>query len=746
VRAFSRTLLAGSLLALLGAALASAQNIDFTLFVTANGQTDRIPNDSQIGLSANSNTATVKATYVGSSQATVGDSQSPGDWLEGSTQFTITVPNSETFPLVLTAGQSFSFTITYTASATNAAAGAQGQINIPYSEPGATGPVTSAIILTLLGEAPAITLSYALAPNNNEVPLASGGTIPFPPTQLNTTATGVLQISDTGSGPAQITGITGPPSTSPFQLTGKPLATPSVPYTLTPGTATATLTLGLQYTPTKVETDTAQITITFQDGTVDTVNLTGSGATSTYTYTVLPPGSTATPIKPGATITFTPEPVPTSTTSTPSTSSVLIQVTNTGNASGVINSINAGPTPPFSVSGAPATPPTLKPGDSESFEVTYTPTQVGPQAGTLLVGNDTFVLSGTGLGPQLSFGYASGGATVSIGTTGQVVFPAIAVTKSEQVNFTVTNSGTTSSTVSLVSTSAPFSVPALSSITLAPGNSTTFPITFTPTAVGPVSGILQVNGNQVQLVGAGTAPPNLPSYTFTGPSGNVSPATQQAVSLTLAQSYPVDLTGVLTLTTSGNLGTDQNVQFSTGQRTVNFLIPAGSTSADFAGQGSQILLQTGTVAETITLTPSFTTTAGVDLTPSSPPTLQFTIPALAPVIESAQVTNVTTTGFVFVITGYSTTRSLNSLNVTFMPATGFNLSVVQPAADLSGVSSVWFQSASSQAFGGQFQVTMSYNLSGSVPKNDTLIEAIASVSATVSNSVGTSNSVSGNVP
>ena len=71
---------------------------------------------------------------------------------------------------------------------------------------------------------------------------------------------------------------------------------------------------------------------------------------------------------------------------------------------------------------------------------------------------------------------------------------------------------------------------------------------------------------------------------------------------------------MLTLTTSGNFGTDPAVQFSTGSaagnRTVDFVIPAGSTSANFAGQGSQILLQTGTVAETVTLTPSFATTAG----------------------------------------------------------------------------------------------------------------------------------------
>ena len=137
--------------------------------------------------------------------------------------------------------------------------------------------------------------------------------------------------------------------------------------------------------------------------------------------------------------------------------------------------------------------------------------------------------------------------------------------------------------------------------------------------MGTVTGSLLIDTTAVTLEGTGTAPPALPSYTISGPSGTVPPATQSNVSLTLASPYPVDLNGVLTLTTSGNYGTDPSVQFatgsSTGNRTVDFSIPANTTSADFAGQGPNIPVQTGTVAETITLTPSFMTVDGVDLTP-----------------------------------------------------------------------------------------------------------------------------------
>jgi hypothetical protein len=733
------------ILAVLGAGLAPAQTIDFNLFVTLNGNTYKEPNGATVPLTTQVNTqvsATVMAVYAGTTQATI--TGPPSNWVLGETQqLTISVPNTETFPLTLTTGQALAFTVTFAPPNPN---GASVQVQIPYTETSSTGaaPTTSDIVLSFSGTSPAFTLSYALAPNNNVVQIPSGGTIPFLPTQINTTATGTLLIIDTGSGQGTITGVSLAQS-SVFSLSG----TPPFPYTLTPGTNAQSLEIGISYAPKAVETDTGQITITYQGRATATVNLSGSGTTSTYTYTYLNgAGGAATPVSPNGTITLPSVTVPTSGTTTAS-SSVIVTVKNTGSANGVINSIQAVPSPPFGVSGVPPTPPTLAPGGSpESFEVTFTPTQVGTQTGTLVVGNDTFVLSAVGLA-QLTFSYVSNGSTIPVATGGPVVFPSVAVSQSAKVTFKITNSGTSAQIISLVSTNSPFAVPAFSPTTLATGQSTTFPITFTPTAVGSATGTLLVNSTQFSLIGSGNTPPVLPSYTFTGPSGNVSPASQDGVSLTLSKPYGVDLNGVLTLTTSGEFGTDSNVQFVTGERTVDFVIPANSTSADFAGQGSQILLQTGTVAETVTLAPTFTTSGGVPVTPASPPTLQFTIPSSAPVLESAQVTDTTSSttsaSFTLVLVGYSTTRSLNSLNVTFNAASGFNLATTQFPIDLSGPATVWFQSASAQSFGGQFQISETFNLTGSVAAKETLLDTIASVSATVSNSIGASNSEQGNV-
>ena len=65
--------------------------------------------------------------------------------------------------------------------------------------------------------------------------------------------------------------------------------------------------------------------------------------------------------------------------------------------------------------------------------------------------------------------------------------------------------------------------------------------------------------------------------------------------------------------------------------------------------------------------------------------------------------------------------------------------------DLSQISTAWFQSSASQAFGGQFMVTMPFTLTGTVKTGQTLLQSIASVTATVSNAVGSSNSLQANV-
>jgi hypothetical protein len=451
-----------------------------------------------------------------------------------------------------------------------------------------------------------------------------------------------------------------------------------------------------------------------------------------------------------------PGPIALPDTNVGSTSTILVRVQNTGNGTATVNdlSVNSTQGAVFQISGEPLLPKTLNTNDSFNFTLTFAPTQPGAATGQLLVGSDLFNLTGKGLGSNLQFSYVSGGSTLTIGTNGvsSVVFSPVQVTKTASIPFTVTNTGTLPSVVSNIAiqgANSPYSVsggPTLPK-SLAAGASFSFTISFAPTTATVLGDTLLINTTSVPLVGQGTTPPPLPAYTISGASGNVAAQTQPSITLTLASPYPVDIDGVLTLTTSGTLGSDPAVQFSTSSstngRTVPFTIPANSTVADFASQGNQIQLQTGTVASTILLTPSFATAAGgVSLTPTNPPTLQFTVPSEAPVLLGVTEVANTPNSVVLAFTGYSTTRALTSLNVQFAAAAGFTLASSQvPPVDLSQPAAIWFGSSTSQGFGGQFTVTISFTFSGTPPTGTALLQTIASVSATISNGVGASNAV-----
>ena len=632
-------------------------------------------------------------------------------------------------------GDSISITINF--SPTSATASSS-QLNLPYVETvstttGTTTSTTSTanvITLGLQGTAPSFALSYVLQTDQNVVPFQSGGTIPFTPTLVGATAQAALDVTNTGSGPGTVTGIS--ISGSGFRISGKPL----LPATVV---SNQTLQVLVLYTPTSVSSDSGVITITFDSGSPVTVNLSGSGTAPSFTYSILsttPPTAFA----PGGAISLP-------NTQVGQSSTITIRVLNSGNANGTVSSVNiAGQG--FSLS-ALVLPNVLAPNASLTFNITFTPTQPGAQSGTLLVNSDTFTLSGTGLGSLLVYSYVAGGSTITLGAgNNSVIFSPIMISQSAQLIFDVKNIGTLSATISNIGVgSGPYIVSGLPSlpVTLAPNADFQITIKFTPTVVGPSNGTLLLDAATIALIGSGTQPPPLPSYTISGPSGNIAPMTQPSVGLTLASAYPVALTGVLTMSVSGTLPADPAVQFATGGRTVSFVIPANQTSAVFGTQGAQLGLQTGTVASGITLTPTFATQAGnVDLTPASPASLQFTVAPAVPSLIAIQVASPTTTGFTIQVTGFSTPRSLKSIAVQFTTAPGFSMPTTQFTVDVSQVSTVWFNSTASQAFGGQFTISVPFTFQ--VPAGQSILNAITSVSVTMSNSLGVSSSIQAAVP
>jgi len=249
------------------------------------------------------------------------------------------------------------------------------------------------------------------------------------------------------------------------------------------------------------------------------------------------------------------------------------------------------------------------------------------------------------------------------------------------------------------------------------------------------------------LTGIGGTPVPLPAYTLSGPQGNQPPFQQPAVAISLATPYSLPLKGTIILTQdSGNLSPDPAVQFATGGQVAAFTIPANSTDAVFANGTKQMRLQTGSVASTVTLTPSFATQAGLDLTPAAPATLQFTVARAAPQILSAGVTSFSTTSFTLSVTGVTTSRSLTGFQFQLTGNSTVTLPSTKLTLDATGASQIWFQNSQSQLFGGQFVATIPFNIQ--VPSGTLLspIGGLQSISVTASNELGTSNSVTTTVP
>lgn len=461
----------------------------------------------------------------------------------------------------------------------------------------------------------------------------------------------------------------------------------------------------------------------------------------TYQIDTTPP----TALNPGNTVTFP-------TTLLGNQVNEVIRVTNSGTANATVNTIAVTGTA-FQVSTGPLLPATLPPSGSLTFVLTFAPPQAGTANGSLVINANSFLLSGVGLASPLVFSYATAGTTITLSATNtSVVFSPVPISQSAQLVFDVKNAGTSSMVISNIGigqTGSPFSLiglPALP-VTLAPGVDFQFTILYQPTALGFSNGTLQVDTTSIPLIASGTTPPVLPSYTIGGVSGQVAPRSQPKVSLTLASPYPVALSGTLTMLVSGSLPKDPAVQFASGGQSVPFVIPANSTSAVFGSLGTAIGFQTGTVASTITFTPSFATQTGqVDLTPAPPTTLQVAVVPAVPTLIGIQLAGETANGFSIVVTGFATTRTLTTWTVQFATVPGFVMAQSQFTINIQQVGSVWFQSSASQAFGGQFTITVPFTFQGTLPSGAPVLSALASVSVNVNNEIGASNTVQANLP
>ena len=655
--------------------------------------------------------------------------------LSGSTDFTISnLPDFSTGPVVMSAANPLlNLSVRYLPSNSK---GASAKATFTYlTDTGRSGM----FVVNLTGTAPEFAYTYQVQPSGNTGLLAPGSTVQLPQTALNATASVLITLTNRGTGAGAVNNVS-LKAAQQFALAGVPFLPASVD-------AGKSLQFSVQFTPSELPAASGEVQVDLL-GSSFLFAVSGSGKGASYQYALVSQGGAA-PIAPGAAIAL-----PDATVGGDKTT-VTVRVSNVGNDNGVITAASLAVSgTAFSLIETPFLPYTVQPNGSFTLKVQFSPAQPGKAAGRLLIGSDNFDLTGTGLGPSLTYSYAAAGAATSVLSGGTVVLPATAVGNTSTVLFTINNSGTAAQPVKFIGPSGAGSVFTVSGVpalpgSVDPGQSLSFTVTFAPVALGTSTGSLMVDTQSFTLSGVGNPPAALPSYSFSGASGAVEPQQQPAIGLSLASAYNLALNGTLTLKfTSDVFADDPSVQFSAGGRTVNFTIPAGSTQAVFANGATQMRLQSGTVAGTVTVTPSFATAGGIDLTPTAPTAQVLSVAQSAPKLTSVVLSSKSGATVTLLVTGYATGRNITQMDFQFTAVSGENLGTTKVSVPVESTFNAWYQGSTSAAYGSQFTATVPFTMAGDITNSKSitaLVDTLQAVSVTLANRQGASSAVSVNL-
>ena len=609
----------------------------------------------------------------------------------------------------LAAGASNAVAVTFTPKAAGSAAAT---VSLIFTAPsGASQVVRFALSAQAVD---GVLASVALAADGNQALVPDGGTIAFPATLPGSQSSATFTISNRTAATVSMDALL--LSGTAFRFSGLPL----MPVSLAAGSQ---MSVGIGFSPDQPGNFGGTLTYSVS-GVSHRILLSGLAAAASLAFEIA--AETAQPIQPGDTIAF-----PSVALGTPTVLS--LRVRNTGTAPALISTLSASPSS-FQLQSAPALPLSIAVGGSATLGLAFVPQTSGNTSGALRIGGASFVLSGVGLGPQFACTVAALGQTLSACDGSQITLPSTSI--GDQFPFTVSiaNTGNQPGTIQNFAVGgAGFSAPAPAlPATLPPGGAIQLNALFAPAVLGITGGFLQVNGLTSTIVVAATAPPSLPVISFTNVNAQMQPLAQPLIGIHLASAYPHDLAGRLSVSfTSDSLVDDPAIQFLNGQRYVDFKIPGGATDAVFGTTATGVVLQTGSTAGAIVLAASFSLGDYV-ITGASPVTQNISIPAAAPQIRAFQIGAMDSAGFELLITGVSTTRSLTQLAFTLTPADNSALATTTLTADVSAAFNDWYSGALSRNFGGQFTVSVRFNVAGDVA-------AIQGIAATATNEKGTSD-------
>jgi len=241
------------------------------------------------------------------------------------------------------------------------------------------------------------------------------------------------------------------------------------------------------------------------------------------------------------------------------------------NSGGSIVTITAATIPaPYNMSGM-SLPTTLAAGQSTTFTVTFTPTTGGSASGTLSI-------SSNASNPTLAVPLAGTGVTPGslTATATSLSFGNVQVGNSQTLSETLTNSGGSSVTITAATIPAPYSMTGMTlPTTLTPGQSASFSVKFTPTAGGSASGNLSITSNAsnptlaVPLAGTGVTPGSLTANATSLSFGSVQVGNSQTLSETLTNTgaSSVTITAATTAVSYSISGMNLPATLAAGQTT-----------------------------------------------------------------------------------------------------------------------------------------------------------------------------------
>jgi len=402
-------------------------------------------------------------------------------------------------PMTLDPGQSTAFTVSF---APTGAGSASGNISVVSN---ASNSV-STVALSGMGVQPQI----SVAP----------GSVSFGTVTVGQTSSQAVTLTNAGGANLNITQISGPG-------TGFGVSGLALPLTLAPGKSTA---FTVSFTPTSgVSSSGSLMLVSNAPASPTTIPLSGTGSAQVLQLT---PSTTS--------LSFGNQTLNASATQS-------VTLTNTGNAAVSISQVNVAGSG-FTLNGS-APLVTLSAGQAASFSVTFTPSVAGNATGTASVVSTaansplSISLSGAGVQPQISVLPAS----VSFGTVtvGQTNSQTVTLSNPGSANLNITQSAGPGTGFGLTGLALP--------LTLAPGKSTSFTVSFTPTSGTSSSSSLTLisdapnSPTTIPLSGTGLAPvlqltPSTTSLSFGSLTLNASAT--QSVTLTNTGNSPVSISSV----------------------------------------------------------------------------------------------------------------------------------------------------------------------------------------------------------